>query len=57
MTDVIETEEEVTVSRKREVTAVVTATVVSIVLAGASSFLIDKIHNRVKNAIAPEVVE
>jgi len=41
-------------SRKREVTAAVTATVVSIVLAGVASVLIDRIHNHVKQSIAPE---
>jgi hypothetical protein len=50
----VEVVEEAPVSRKREVTAVVTATVVSIVLAGAASVLIDKISTRVKKTIAPE---
>lgn len=50
----IENVEENTVSRKREVAAVVTATVVSIVLAGAANILIDKIHDRVKKSIVPE---
>ena len=40
-------------SRKREVTAVVIATAVGVVLTVASGVLINKVQNRVKQHIAP----
>jgi hypothetical protein len=51
-----ETPEETTMvtSRRRKVTAVVTATALSLTLGMAASVLIEKISDRVKTAINPE---
>lgn len=45
------------VSRKREVTANVTAMAVSVVLTIGAGLVIDRVAGRVKTAIAPEPTE